>query len=256
MSFYSPQFWHNIEKTNTMNTDSLKNSIDTLRSAVEANTVTPDIVANILDTIRNLIQEESDKQNENVVFLKSNLSDFVNKLNDFLTSVDATDTAIKVEQQLKDGKADKVTDAANGNLAAFDSSGNLSDSSITAAKVETFISTMPTATAENEGKVYLYTGTSDSSGTFYPGNKYICRSYDGGFRWESLNGYVIAPEGLSGGGGTSLPDGTIVVPLKTTTIGSVTYYAGTPLVVQNGGWMGFAGCIIRKRGNDIFVSEL
>ena len=291
-----------------MNTDSLKNSIDTLRSAVEANTVTPDIVANILDTIRNLIQEESDKQNENVVFLKSNLSDFVNKLNDFLTSVDATDTAINkwkelenflagitdtdtltgllyeqetrlndaigeetaratkaendlqasvtantrsietevsrakaVEQQLKDGKADKVTDAANGNLAAFDSSGNLSDSSITAAKVETFISTMPTATAENEGKIYLYTGTSDSSGTFYPGNKYICRSYDDGFRWESLNGYVIAPEGISGGGGTSLPDGTIVVPLKTTTIGSVTYYAGTPLIIQNGGWYPWRG---------------
>ena len=84
-----------------MNTDSLKNSIDTLRSAVEANTVTPDIVANILDTIRNLIQEESDKQNENVVFLKSNLSDFVNKLNDFLTSVDATDTAINKWKELE-----------------------------------------------------------------------------------------------------------------------------------------------------------
>ena len=49
--------------------------------------------------------------------IKNNLSDEISR---------ATDT----EQQLKDGKADKVTDAANGNLAAFDSSGNLSDSSI------------------------------------------------------------------------------------------------------------------------------
>lgn len=239
---------------------------------------------------------------------KEKWNDAVSRLNDFLTSVDATDTAINkwkelenflagitdtdtltgllyeqetrlndaigeetaratkvendlqasvtantrsietevsrakaVEQQLKDGKADKVTDAANGNLAAFDSSGNLSDSSITAAKVETFISTMPTATAENEGKIYLYTGTSDSGGTFYPGNKYVCRPYDGGYRWESLNGYVIAPEGISGGGGTSLPDGTIVVPLKSSTIGGVTYYAGTPLVVHNGGWYSWRG---------------
>ena len=107
--------------------------------------------------------------------------------------------------------------------------------------IEIHTDSMPAASAGNEGKIYLYAGGLDNAGTFYAGNKYICRSYDGGFRWESLNGYVIASDGISGGGGTSLPDGTIVVPLKTTTIGSVTYYAGTPLIVQNGGWYSWRG---------------
>ena len=107
--------------------------------------------------------------------------------------------------------------------------------------IEIHTDSMPAASAGNEGKIYLYAGGLDNAGTFYAGNKYICRSYDGGFRWESLNGYVIASDGISGGGGTSLPDGTIVVPLKTTTIGSVTYYAGTALIVQNGGWYPWKG---------------
>lgn len=198
------------------------------------------------DTLTGLLYEQETRLNDAI---GEETARATKAENDLQASVTANTRSIEtevsrakaVEQQLKDGKADKVTDAANGNLAAFDSSGNLSDSSITAAKVETFISTMPTATAENEGKIYLYTGTSDSGGTFYPGNKYVCRPYDGGYRWESLNGYVIAPEGVSGGGGTSLPDGTIVVPLKTTTIGSATYYAGTPLIVQNGGWYPWRG---------------
>lgn len=232
---------------------------------------------------------------------KEKWNDAVSRLNDFLTSVDATDTAINkwkelenflagitdtdtltgllyeletrlndaigeetaratkaendlqasvtantrsietevsrakaVEQQLKDGKADKVTDAANGNLAAFDSSGNLSDSSITAAKVETFISTMPTATAENEGKVYLYTGTSDSGGTFYPGNKYVCRPYDGGYRWEPLYGYVIADSIKTAGSG--LPTGTVLFPINTNTVNDVVYHGGTPYEFTASGW--------------------
>lgn len=198
------------------------------------------------DTLTGLLYEQETRLNDAI---GEETARATKAENDLQASVTANTRSIEtevsrakaVEQQLKDGKADKVTDAANGNLAAFDSSGNLSDSSITAAKVETFISTMPTATAENEGKIYLYTGTSDSGGTFYPGNKYVCRPYDGGYRWESLNGYVIAPEGISGGGGTSLPDGTIVVPLKSSTIGGVTYYAGTPLVVHNGGWYSWRG---------------
>ncbi len=193
------------------------------------------------DTLTGLLYEQETRLNDAI---GEETARATKAENDLQASVTANTRSIEtevsrakaVEQQLKDGKADKVTDAANGNLAAFDSSGNLSDSSITAAKVETFISTMPTATAENEGKIYLYTGTSDSSGTFYPGNKYVCRPYDGGYRWESLNGYVIAPEGISGGGGTSLPDGTVMYPLKTKTIGGVQYKEGTPLIVQNGGW--------------------
>ena len=193
------------------------------------------------DTLTGLLYEQETRLNDAI---GEETARATKAENDLQASVTANTRSIEtevsrakaVEQQLKDGKADKVTDAANGNLAAFDSSGNLSDSSITAAKVETFISTMPTATAENEGKIYLYTGTSDSGGTFYPGNKYVCRPYDGGYRWESLNGYVIAPEGISGGGGTSLPDGTVMYPLKTKTIGGVQYKEGTPLIVQNGGW--------------------
>ena len=191
------------------------------------------------DTLTGLLYEQETRLNDAI---GEETARATKAENDLQASVTANTRSIEtevsrakaVEQQLKDGKADKVTDAANGNLAAFDSSGNLSDSSITAAKVETFISTMPTATAENEGKVYLYTGTSDSGGTFYPGNKYVCRPYDGGYRWEPLYGYVIADSIKTAGSG--LPTGTVLFPINTNTVNDVVYHGGTPYEFTASGW--------------------
>lgn len=191
------------------------------------------------DTLTGLLYEQETRLNDAI---GEETARATKAENDLQASVTANTRSIEtevsrakaVEQQLKDGKADKVTDAANGNLAAFDSSGNLSDSSITAAKVETFISTMPTATAENEGKIYLYTGTSDSGGTFYPGNKYVCRPYDGGYRWEPLYGYVIADSIKTAGSG--LPTGTVLFPINTNTVNDVVYHGGTPYEFTASGW--------------------
>lgn len=191
------------------------------------------------DTLTGLLYEQETRLNDAI---GEETARATKAENDLQASVTANTRSIEtevsrakaVEQQLKDGKADKVTDAANGNLAAFDSSGNLSDSSITAAKVETFISTMPTATAENEGKIYLYTGTSDSGGTFYPGNKYVCRPYDGGYRWETLYGYVIADSIKTAGSG--LPTGTVLFPINTNTVNDVVYHGGTPYEFTASGW--------------------
>mgnify|MGYP001774797989 CR=1 FL=1 len=191
------------------------------------------------DTLTGLLYEQETRLNDAI---GEETARATKAENDLQASVTANTRSIEtevsrakaVEQQLKDGKADKVTDADNGNLAAFDSSGNLSDSSITAAKVETFISTMPTATAENEGKIYLYTGTSDSGGTFYPGNKYVCRPYDGGYRWEPLYGYVIADSIKTAGSG--LPTGTVLFPINTNTVNDVVYHGGTPYEFTASGW--------------------
>ncbi len=203
---------------------------------------------------------------------KSAWNSAVSRLDDFLTSADATDTAINkwkelesflsgitdtetlagllYEQEtrlseeidsLESGKADKAGGAVAGNLAGLDSGGSLTDSGIPGNSVERFTATMPTASADNAGKIYLYAGGADSGGTFYTGNKYICKAYNGSYRWESLNGYIIAPDGITGSGGTSLPEGTVVIPLKTTTIGNATYNAGTPLAVRGGGWYTWGG---------------
>ena len=88
------------------------------------------------DTLTGLLYEQETRLNDAI---GEETARATKAENDLQASVTANTRSIEtevsrakaVEQQLKDGKADKVTDAANGNLAAFDSSGNLSDSSIT-----------------------------------------------------------------------------------------------------------------------------
>lgn len=138
------------------------------------------------------------------------------------------------EQNLSAVKADKVTMAHEGNLAAFDTTGNLQDSGIDKSNVEIHTDTMPVASAANEGRIYLYTGADENSGTFYTGNKYICRAYDGGYRWEPLYGYVIADSIKTAGSG--LPDGTVMFPLNNSEINGIVYNGGTPYKVVSSGW--------------------
>ncbi len=100
--------------------------------------------------------------------------------------------------------------------------------------IEIHTDSMPAASAENEGRVYLYTGAADGGGTFYTGNKYVCRQYDGGYRWEPLYGYVIADAIRTSGSG--LPTGTVVLPLAANTVNDVVYHGGTPYVFTTSGW--------------------
>ena len=80
--------------------------------------------------------------------------------------------------------------------------------------IEIHTDSMPAASAGNEGKIYLYAGGLDNAGTFYAGNKYICKAYNGSYRWESLNGYIIAPDGITGSGGHIFARGYCCYPFK------------------------------------------
>ena len=81
-------------------------------------------------------------------------------------------------------KADKVTSATSGHLASLDSNGNLADSGKSADDIIVQVSTLPTASASNLGRIYEYVG---ATGTYTNGLFYKCVTDGSAYSWAVVD---------------------------------------------------------------------